>query len=138
MTRSTPASSAAELNTLARLEVAVDTSIGSNTGTTRPASSRATSRRLFTSFKSRRPLRSAMDSTARTSSGSLESAAESARGPSRSVSGVRNSWLMLVRKAVLARSISSSASALRSASSCPSALASPAPMAEATRLRKSR
>ena len=39
------------------------------------------------------------------------SASRSSRGASMSVSGVRNSWLTLLKNSVLARSISASASA---------------------------
>ena len=47
----------------------------------------------------------------------LRVASASSSGPSSSVSGVRNSWLTLEKNAVLARSISASASARRRSSS---------------------
>ena len=78
----------------------------------------------FTSFSSRSGV--AMQAISQTLSSRervvrARSAASSA-GPSINVSGVRNSWLTLLKNAVLARSISASASARRRASSSATAL----------------
>ena len=98
---------------LARSAVKAARSTGSNRARTRPASMRENSSSVFTSFSSRRLLRCA------TSSCSCDLAPASASpgalhvlrvGPSISVSGVRNSWLTLLKNAVFARSISASAS----------------------------
>ena len=83
--------------------------------TTRPASMREKSSSVFTSFSRRRLLRWATSRAAsrRPAAPFAGASSASSSGPSSSVSGVRNSWLTLLKKVVLARSISASASARR-------------------------
>src|SRR6185437_11069111 len=73
---------------------------------------REKSRRVLTSLRRRSELRCATSSRSRSPAGKSEPASASSSGPSIKVSGVRNSWLTLEKNAVLARSISASASAL--------------------------
>ena len=71
-------------------------------------------------------------------SGVTASASASSAGPSSSVSGVRSSWLTLVKNAVLAASSSSSASARARSASYARALVMPVAIWLATRPRKPR
>ncbi len=113
---SSPARWNAERNELARSAVSCVRSVGSNEAAMRPASMREKSSRAFTSFSSRRPLRYTVSRLSPDSAPAGEAIASSV-GPSNSVSGVRNSWLTFEKNAVLARSISASASARRRSSS---------------------
>ena len=114
-----PARSHAERKLLARSAVNVARSVGSKTARTRPASMREKSSSVFTSLRSRSPLR--LTTPAGCGGGRQIgagcAASRSSTGPSIRVSGVRNSWLTLEKNAVLARSSSASASARRFSSS---------------------
>ena len=98
---------------------------------------REKSSRVFTSLSSRSSLRCTVSSSSPRSAPSGDASASSV-GPSISVSGVRNSWLTLLKNAVLARSSSASASARACASSSAWAAAMAAPIWDATSVRKSR
>lgn len=129
-----PAFSSAERNRLARSRVYAPRSTGSYVACTRPASMRENSSRLLTSRCSRSPLRRTVSHRARSSSGSPGSETASSAGAAIRVSGVRNSWEMLLKNAVFARSSSASASARRRSSSYARALARLAAIWPATRL----
>ena len=92
---------------------------------------------VLTSLSSRSSLRWTASSSSPCSARSGDASASSV-GPSISVSGVRNSWLTLLKNAVLARSSSASASARALASSSACAAAMAVPICEATSDRKSR
>ena len=80
-------------------------SVGLVDACTRPASMREKSSSELTSFCSRSALRCASSSRSRLTGGGLRHRPSTCLdGPSISVSGVRNSWLTLEKKAVLARS----------------------------------
>ena len=101
------------LNVLASSVVYWARSTGSKRPVWSPASRREKSSRVLTSRSSRSPLRrtSSNRSPLDVVQGSPVSTSASSAGPSSSVSGVRNSWLTLVKNSVLARSSSSSRSA---------------------------
>ena len=114
-----PALSTAESNMLASSAVYWASSTGSKLPAVRPASSREKSSSVFTSLSSRSPLRWMISIRCRWWPGRACSASTSASsaGPSSSVRGVRSSWLMLVKNAVLAASSSASSSARRRSAS---------------------
>ncbi len=109
--RRRPPCSTVERKVLASSRVRSDRSSGSNSACERPASMREKSRRALTSFSTRSVLRCATSRSARSRGGVAASCRASSSGPSISVSGVRNSWLTLEKKAVFARSSCSSVSA---------------------------
>ena len=115
--KASPARSMAERKVLARSRVSAARSVASKRASARPASIREKSSSVFT----RRCRRDALRSTRarRSRWGPLRSGAvtRSSSGPSISVSGVRNSWLMLEKKTVLARSSWASSSARRRSAS---------------------
>src|SRR5581483_7578225 len=104
----------------------------------RPASILEKSNRLLTSLKRRRQLRRARSRWSRTAAGVWAFILASSRGPNINVSGVRNSWLMLEKKVVLARSISASASARLRSASYAHAFATAVATCDARRSRKAR
>ena len=99
-----------ESNIAASSAVRVARSIGAKRGRSRPASRREKSRSAFTSFRRRSALSWARVRRARCVAGrtAVPSASASSSGPSMSVSGVRSSWLTLLKNAVLAASSSPS------------------------------
>ena len=112
MTSRMPARSIAERKTLASSAVSRARSVGSYEAWIRPASIREKSSSVFTSLSRRTELRCASSSRSRFAADSpSDSAIASSSGPIISVSGVRNSWLMLAKNCVF--SLSSSASSSR-------------------------
>ena len=111
-----PALSTSERKVLARLEVRPARSVGTLWISCRPASKRAKSRRSLTRLSRRRALRW-MGRRAWVSRGSALFAMSSSSGPRMRVSGVRSSWLMLLKNSVFARSSSASSLARTAASS---------------------
>ena len=117
-----PALSQAERKLLARSAVSSARAVGSYAARTRPASILEKSSKLLTRLCRRSPLRctSSRRSRCNGGNGSFDAARASLTGPSIKVSGVRNSWLTLEKKMVLARAMSASASVrLRSSSYAP-------------------
>ena len=114
-----PALSITERKPLARSAVNAGKSTGATFACMRPACTREKSSSVFTSRSSRSALRRTSCSRSRwaAGSGSSASARLSSSGPSISVSGVRNSWLTLLKNVVLARSSSASMSIRRRCSS---------------------
>ena len=112
-------------------------SVGSKRASTRPASIRENSRSVLTSFSSRSWLRYTVSRSSPDNARSGDARA-SWVGPSINVSGVRNSWLTLLKNAVFARSSRASSSARARACSSICAPAIAVPICDATRARKSR
>ncbi len=125
-TSSIPARSHSPANEEAICAVSAPRSTMTNDALTRPASMRENSSSELTSRSSRPALRRAVSSRSRWAGSSPVAAIASSSGPRSNVNGVRNSWLTLVRKAVLARSSSASASARRRCCSYESAVANAA------------
>ncbi len=98
---------------LASSPVSGPRSTASKHASTRPASMLEKSSSEFTSRSSRRLLRCATATRSCTASSraAAPSRSSSSSGPIISISGVRNSWLMLEKNAVFARSSAASASA---------------------------
>ncbi len=137
--KSRPARSTAERKTLASSAVTAARSTGSKRARIRPASMREKSSRVLTSLPMRSALRRMTSSSPPTLSPAPASCPRSSSsGPVIRVSGVRNSWLMLEKNAVLARSSSASSSALRCWTSYATAPLTSAAVCRATRSKKAR
>ena len=93
---------------IASCAVNCERSGGSNVARSFPTSMRTKSSSPFTSLSSRRALR--WSSSRFRGDGGVWLVMASSMGPSMSVSGVRNSWLTLLKNVVLARSSSASSS----------------------------
>ena len=117
--RASPPRSTAARKPLATAVVRAARSTGCSAVVALPASTLEKVSRSSTSLRSRCDPRSAVSTRSRCTAGSgaSSSATASPSGPSMSVSGVRNSWLTLVKNTVLARSSSASASARARSSS---------------------
>ncbi len=109
MTSRRPPFSSAARNWLARSAVSRDRSVSRYEASTRPASMREKSSSELASLSRRSWLRWTISSGEPLRARPADASASSV-GPIISASGVRNSWLTLEKKTVLARSISASAS----------------------------
>jgi hypothetical protein len=112
-------------------------SVGTNRICARPVSALATSNRMLTIWLSRRALSLTSWSFSPPSTGGSACSA-SFKGSRIRVSGVRSSWLTVLKKEVLARSISISACARRRSSSNARAWAKPLEIWSATSPRNER